>query len=62
MKPIFQEIFRYGMDDLLNPDRFREVLVIVLTGLGDHPAEIAQMLGAWLAAVLISKKIFPGKN
>ena len=51
-----------GYELLMNPDRFREVLVIILTGIGDHPGEVVQVLMAWFAAVLIASRIFRGAN
>ena len=45
------------MDLLFGPDRFREVLVMLFTSVGDQPGEIARLLLAWLAAILIANWI-----
>ena len=63
MRSLLEKTCAWRIYDLLkNPDRFREVLVIVLTGVGDDPVEIAQILTAWLCAVLIARTMFSKKN
>lgn len=59
MRTLFEIIGRHGFDIIMNPDRFRELLVIVFTGIGEHPAEILHTVVAWTAALIVAERIYP---
>ena len=59
MRSLFETIGRVGIDTIMGPERFREFLVIVFTGLGGHPAEIIHAALAWGMALLVADRIYP---
>ncbi len=61
MRSLFEKISTYGSELLFAPERFREILVMLFTGIGEAPQELAQLFLAWLAAVAIAHRVFPKK-
>lgn len=58
MKVLLEKLSMYASELLLGPERFREVLVMLFTGVGEAPQDLARLFIAWFTAVLIADRVF----
>ena len=61
MKSVFEKIWIYGNELFFAPERFREILVMLFTGVGEEPHDLAHLFIAWLMAVALAHWLFPKK-